>query len=78
VFLAQKNPLIPRSDHRSRILHGVRKNILLGVQKAKISLQSPKTEFEAKIDREFYMEQKNIYFWGQKGENEPSVPKNGI
>jgi hypothetical protein len=38
-----------RVIYRSGILHGVRKNILLGVKKAKISLQSPKTEFEAKI-----------------------------
>jgi hypothetical protein len=35
--------------HRSGILHEVRKNILLGVKKVKISVQSPKTEFEAKI-----------------------------
>jgi hypothetical protein len=28
-------------------LHGARKNLFFGVEKAKISFQSPKTEFEA-------------------------------
>jgi hypothetical protein len=60
-----------RHIHRSRISHRSRKNILLGVKKVKISLQSPKPEFGAQngiwspkpiwscdisIVREFYME----------------------
>jgi hypothetical protein len=37
-------PLIVRHIHPSGISHGVRKNILLGVEKAKICLLSPKTD----------------------------------
>jgi sigma54-dependent transcription regulator len=45
-----------RVIYRSGILHGARKNILLGVKKVKISLQKPKTEFglQNQYDRETY------------------------
>jgi hypothetical protein len=69
------------------MLHGVRKNIVLRVKKAKISLQSPKMEFEAQNQYgrviypsigNFIWSQNKYPFGGQKGENEPSEPKNGI
>jgi hypothetical protein len=62
------------------------KNILLGVKKAKLSPQSPKTEFGVQnqygrvisIDREFYTWSKKKYtFGGQKGKNKVSEPENG-
>jgi hypothetical protein len=65
----------------------MKKIILLGVKTAKIGLQSPKTEFGAlnQYGRVIYPSignftwSKKIYtFGGQKGENRPSEPKNGI
>jgi hypothetical protein len=73
--------------HRSRILHGARKNILLGVKKAKIGPQSPKTEFGAQNQygrviypwiASFTWSKKKYTFGGQKGENRLPEPKNGI
>jgi hypothetical protein len=64
---------------------GVRKNILLGVEKVKMSLQSPKTEFGAQnqYGRVIYPSIGNITwimkkytFGGQKGQNRPLKPKN--
>jgi hypothetical protein len=60
--------------HRSGILHGASKNILLGVKKVKISFSARKRNLGPKIclfcdisiDREFYMNQEKIYFWGSK------------
>jgi hypothetical protein len=68
--------------------HVVRKNILLGVQKAKISLPSPKTEFGAQNQyarviypstsiENFTCSKKKYTFGGQIGKNKPSEPKNG-
>jgi hypothetical protein len=75
-----------RSCDPSKILHRWRKYKLLGVKKAKIEPQSPKTEFEEKISMIVWYiyrsgilhgSRKNI-FGGQKGENKPLEPKNGI
>jgi hypothetical protein len=62
-FIKNVEPLSDQSSSRLEILHGTRKNLLLGVKKKKISPQSPKTEYT---------------FRGQKGENKPSEPTNGI
>jgi hypothetical protein len=73
--------------HRSRILLGARKNVLLKVKKAKIGPQSPKTEFGAQnqygrvIYRSignFTWSKKKYTFGGQKSENRPPEPKNEI
>jgi hypothetical protein len=57
------------------------------VKKAKISLQSPNTEFEAQNQYgrvtylsigNFTWSKKKYTFGGQKDENKPSEPKNGI
>jgi hypothetical protein len=70
--------------HRSGILHGVRKNLLLGVENMKMSLQSPNNEFGAKNQYgvvihpsigNFTWSKKKFIFGGQKHENEPSEPK---
>jgi hypothetical protein len=57
----------------------------LGVKKAEISLQSPKTEFGAQklygrmtSIGNFTGSKKKYTFGGQKGENKPSEPKNGF
>jgi hypothetical protein len=59
----------------------------LGVKKAKIGLQSPKTEFGAQNQYgsviytsigNFTWSKKKYTFGGQKGENRPLEPKNGI
>jgi hypothetical protein len=70
------------------IYPSVGKYILLGVKKAKISLQSPKTKFGAQnraiYNRVTYSRIENFtwskkkYFWEQKCKNKPSEPKNGI
>jgi hypothetical protein len=64
-------------------LYGVRKNILLGVKKAKRSLQSSKTEFEApnQYGRAIYPSIGNfawvekIYFWVNRVKISPQTPK---
>jgi hypothetical protein len=70
---------------RSGILHEVRESILLGVKKAKISLQIPKTEFRAQNQYgrvtypsigNFTWSEKKYTFGGQKGENKHLEPKN--
>jgi hypothetical protein len=57
------------------ILQGARKNILFGVERVEISLQSPKNGIwgsksvcscDISIVGEFYKEQEKIYFWGTK------------
>jgi hypothetical protein len=53
--------------HRSGILHGARKIILLGVKKSPKSVCS----CDLTIDRKFYMEQEQYTFEGQIGENKP-------
>jgi hypothetical protein len=53
-----------------------RKYLLLGVKKAKISLRSPKTVYPS-IENVIWNKQKYT-FGGQKPENKPAVPKNGI
>jgi hypothetical protein len=67
--------------HRSEILYGARKTILLKVKKAKISLQGHKTEFgtQNQYDRvaypsfgNFIRSKKNYTFKGKKSENKPS------
>jgi hypothetical protein len=63
------------------VLHGVRKNILLGGKRTKISLQSPKTEFGAQNQNDlvnFTGSKKKCTFGGQKGDKKPSENKNGI
>jgi hypothetical protein len=69
------------------ISHGARKNVLLGVKKAKISFQSPKAEFGAQNQYgrviypsigNFTWSKKKCSFGGQKGENKLSEPKNEI
>jgi hypothetical protein len=61
--------------------------MLLGVKKAKIGPQSPKTEFGAQNQYgrviypsigNFTWSKKKYTFGGQKGENRPREPKNGI
>jgi hypothetical protein len=66
--------------HRSGILYGVRKNILLGVKKAK----EPKNGIwgQNQYGRvipigNFTWKKKKYTFRGQKGENKASEPKNG-
>jgi hypothetical protein len=68
-------------------LYRSRKYILLRGQKAKIGLQSPKTEFGAQNQYghvicpsigNFTWSKKKYTFGGQKGENRPPEPKNGI
>jgi hypothetical protein len=44
--LGPKINMVVRYINRSAILNEARKYILLGVEKVKISLQSPKTKFE--------------------------------
>jgi hypothetical protein len=72
---------------RSEILNKWRKYALLAVKKAKIVLQSPKTEFGAQNQYgrvihpsigNFTWSRSKYTFGGQKGENNPSEPKNGI
>jgi hypothetical protein len=67
------------------IIHGVRKNILLGVKKAKIGSQSPKMEFGAQNQYgrvtcpsigNFTWSKKKYTFGGQKGEKRLPEPKN--
>jgi hypothetical protein len=79
--------MVVRYIHRSGILHGARKYILLGVKKAKIDPQSPKTEFGAQnlygrviypSIENFTWNKKKYTFGGQKGENRPAEPTNGI
>jgi hypothetical protein len=52
------------------MLHGARKNILLGVKKVKISLQSPETEFGAQnqYDRVTYPSTEN-FTWSKKNDD---------
>jgi hypothetical protein len=70
--------------HRSGILHGIRKYILLGVKKAQIDPQSPKTEFGAQHQygrviypsiKNFTWSKKKYTFGGHKVENRPPEPK---
>jgi hypothetical protein len=65
----------------------MKKYILLGVKNAKMSLQSPKTEFGAQNQYgrviypsigNFTWSKKKYTFGGQKGENRLTEPKNGI
>jgi hypothetical protein len=62
-------------------------NLLLGVKNAKISSQSPKTEFGLQNQYRrviypsivnFILSKKKYTLGGQKGKNKPSEPKNGI
>jgi hypothetical protein len=55
--------------HRSGILYGARKSILLRVNKP----SEPKNGIWG--DWEFFMKQEKIYFWGSKSDNEPSELK---
>jgi hypothetical protein len=83
---AQKISMVVWYINRSGILHEPRKNILLGVKKAKISVQSPIMEFGAQKQYGrvissfgyFTWSKKKYTFGGRKGENKPSEPKNGI
>jgi hypothetical protein len=70
--------------YRSGILQRARKNILLGVKKAKIGSQSPKTEFRAQnqYDRVIYpsignftWSKKKYTFGVKKAEIGPQSPK---
>jgi hypothetical protein len=67
-------------NSRSEILYRWRKYILLGVKKAKIGSQSPKTEFGAQNQYvrviypsigNFTRSMKKYTFGGQKGKNRP-------
>jgi hypothetical protein len=58
--LGPKINMVVRHIHRSGILHGARKYILLGVKKAKIGAQSPKTEFGAQIHKILHGVRKHI------------------
>jgi hypothetical protein len=73
--------------HRSGILYILRKNVLLGVKKANISLQSSKTKFELQNQYShvaylsigsFVYFKKKYTFRGQKGKHKPTELKNGI
>jgi hypothetical protein len=72
---------------RSEVSCRWRKSILSGVKKAKISLQSPTTEFGLQKQygrviyrsiRNFMQMKKKYTFRGRNGKNKPSEPKNGI
>jgi hypothetical protein len=52
--------------------------MILGVEKAKITPQSPKTEFRAHNLFGICISEKIYSFGGQKGKNKPSEPKISI